>query len=90
MDKSPNFSREKLNVIPTTNPACPQCGLIHPRIPAGGVCAIAESKKIEHTNYGKFIAKTTDLLKKDKSGVLLNMLTKTVKAWEIRRNKNGK
>lgn len=82
-----DFERKPPNLLTTINPVCKDCGKIHPPLPPGEKCPVAEAAKIKSAEHGKFIAELSKIFNEDEDELLLTMLRKTVAAWKIKKRK---
>ena len=83
-----NFTPPGFTPASSAFPTCRECGMLHPAT-APGQCPMALGKTQEGRKITDFVKQVTELLTthEDKDR-LLDMLTKTIQAWNIQWGKN--
>ena len=83
MGKPVNFTPPGFSPANSVFPTCPECGNLHPAT-APGQCPVAMGKTEEGKKVAEFMKKATELLTvhEDKDR-LLEMLNKTIQAWQL-------
>lgn len=86
MGQPVNFTPDQFAPANTSFPTCRECGLIHPPTPGG--CPMAKTSQPTNDKINNFLTIVMPLLnKQDDDGLLLEMLTKTIQAWRIKKSK---
>lgn len=82
-----NYTPPAFSPASTAFPTCKECGNLHPQT-APGQCPVALGKTEEGKKTVEFIKKATELLSthEDKDR-LLDMLNKTIQAWQLQWSK---
>lgn len=90
MGQPVNYNPPPLTPANTAFPTCRECGLVHPPA-AQGQCPIAMGKTEEGKKAVEFIKRVQELLTthEDKDR-LLDMLNKTIQAWQMQWAKKKK
>jgi len=78
-----NFRPDLQNPLHTAFPKCSECGTIHPVTPPGG-CPMALGVQRKDDKINKFLNNITTLLYDHEDNArLLEMLGKTIRAWQL-------
>lgn len=72
--------------MPTAFPRCHECGNIHPSTSGG--CPVAKGATKKNDKINVFVDRISQLLyDNDSDGTLIQMLNKTIQAWQIKQSK---